>query len=364
MKNWYQDNPPIYDIEKSYEENAAEGPYFDGDIPERTMPPESEWKTFLGHKIASPLGVPAGPLLNSKWTTLAANLGFDVVSYKTIRSIKRVSHAMPNMVYVDTEAQLSADKTHTELTQATEKPADMTKLAVTNSFGMPSSSREFLVEDIAKAKAALQKGQLMIVSVVGTPGETEDLADDYVAAAEIALAGGAEVIEANFSCPNVVTGEGHIYTNPDTVAHIAKKLVAVLGDVPLVIKIGVFQDKALMREVLIAAAGAGVQAVCGINTIGMKVVDGEEKRPALGKGRETSGICGGPIFDEALRYTKLAKAINEEEKLGLTIMTCGGIVAPQQFDAILEAGADLAMSATGMMWDPYLAHQYHTLDNK
>ena len=32
---------------------------------------------------------------------------------------------------------------------------------------------------------------------------------------------------------------------------------------------------------------------------------------------------------------------------------------PEHFDAFLEAGADIATTATGMMWDPYLALRYH-----
>ena len=30
-----------------------------------------------------------------------------------------------------------------------------------------------------------------------------------------------------------------------------------------------------------------------------------------------------------------------------------------QFDQFLKAGASVAMSATGMMWDPFLALRYH-----
>jgi hypothetical protein len=51
--------------------------------------------------VASPLGVPAGPLLTSKWTDLAARLGFDVVTYKTIRSSEFAGHPVPNVVYLE-----------------------------------------------------------------------------------------------------------------------------------------------------------------------------------------------------------------------------------------------------------------------
>jgi dihydroorotate dehydrogenase len=45
--------------------------------------------------------------------------------------------------------------------------------------------------------------------------------------------------------------------------------------------------------------------------------------------------------------------------LFLALLGCGGIMLPEHFDAFFEAGADVAMSATGLMWDPYLAMRYH-----
>jgi hypothetical protein len=38
--------------------------------------------TFCGLPVASPLGMPAGPLLNSRWILHYAALGFDVLTYK------------------------------------------------------------------------------------------------------------------------------------------------------------------------------------------------------------------------------------------------------------------------------------------
>ena len=98
---WFPEHPPIYDIEKTYLENADYGPFYNGPFPERELPPESQWIDFLGFKIASPLGIAAGPLLNARWIAFAAKMGFDVVTYKTLRSREFEAHALPNMVYVD-----------------------------------------------------------------------------------------------------------------------------------------------------------------------------------------------------------------------------------------------------------------------
>ncbi len=109
---------------------------------------------------------------------------------------------------------------------------------------------------------------------------------------------------------------------------------------------------------MIAAARSGVRAIAGINTVSMQVKD-EQGQPALGQSRLTSGVCGGPIRKLALHFTEQCHAINAKEKLDLTLIVCGGITLPEHFDQFLHAGADIATSATGMMWDPYLAARYH-----
>ena len=343
---------PIYNPNLSYSENFEDGPFFTDQIPAREFPPESEWIDFLGHKIASRIGVPAGPLLNSKWIKLAGKLGFDVVTYKTIRTQKYASHPLPNITFVD--ANLNLQNLDTSLiAQSTETAG------ITNSFGMPSQPPEYLREDIKKAKESLAPGQLLIVSAVGTPRPNEDFTQDFVEAVTMAKEYGAEVVEANFSCPNVCTGEGSLYTNPETVKDLGGKLVEALGNTPLILKIGFFRDPAIMREVFIAAAKAGVKGISGLNSVAMKVVD-ENNEPALGPDRLTSGVCGSPIRELALQFVRDARKIINEEKLDLALVGVGGVTEPEHFQDLLDAGANLAMSATGMMWDPLLAQKFHS----
>ncbi|MBI2742725.1 MAG: tRNA-dihydrouridine synthase [Chlamydiales bacterium] len=359
LPNWYPENPPIYDIHKTYLDNALHGPFFKGEPPARIFPPKSEWIDFLDVKIASRLGVPAGPLLTANWIKLAANLGFDVVTYKTIRSRQHPAHPLPNMIYVDTHGSTNVEgEEEKRAAQTALLPSDIEQLAVTNSFGMPSMAPDFLMQDIARANSYLKAGQVMIVSVVGTPRPNEDFRDDFVQAARFAKEAGAKIIEANFSCPNVEKSEGCLYMSPQTVLDIASALVKAIHPTPLILKMGVFSNEKQMRDVLIASAKAGVRAVEGINSVSMRVVN-EKKEPALGQSRLTSGICGGPIRQAALHFIRQAAQINKKEKLGLTLIGCGGITAPAHFDHFLEAGAEVAMSATGMMWDPYLALKYH-----
>lgn len=137
----------------------------------------------------------------------------------------------------------------------------MDKLAITNSFGMPSKSREYLQADIPLANSLLKEGQVMIVSVVGTPSNTGNHSEDYTnfvkdfaETAAFAKSCGAKIIEANFSCPNVVTGEGSIYHSVQSVKDIATHIVNSIGDTPFIIKVGTYKEKQLMEDIFKASA--------------------------------------------------------------------------------------------------------------
>lgn len=353
---------PLYDVRKTYLENLEKGPFYDGPIPARRWAPKEEWIDFLGYRVASPIGVPAGPLLDAKWIALAAKLGFDIVSYKTIRSHLHDSHPLPNVVPVAVEEQLVPGWLPEHLLMA-ERFGSVAEdnLAITNSFGNPSRTPEFLQGDIPKGNAGVAAGQVMIVSVFGSQRPGIDIIDDFVAAAQMAKDFGAKIIEANYSCPNVSSKEGSLYASPDLVYNFSKRIVAALQDTPLIIKMGPITSEENMRKVLTAAARAGARGVCGINTISMKVLD-HKGAPALGPGRSTAGICGSPIRHAALDFTQRARGIIDREKLNLALLTTGGATQPAHFRHFLEAGADIAMTATGMMWDPYLALRYHEIE--
>lgn len=334
---------PLYDISKSYHENAEKGPTLPPILPKVREIPNERWTSFLELPLASPIGVPAGPLLNSRWIEAASALGFDLLTYKTIRSAGHPGHPLPNVVFVTPEGMKQGT------VKPCKEPQNSEQISITNSFGMPSMPKEFLEIDIAKAKASLKRGQILIVSVVGSQMEGHDFTEDFVLAAKLAKAAGADVVEANFSCPNVTSKESSLYRDPQSAYEVAKKLAKALFPLPLMIKIGSIPEQELLKELLISLAKAGVRAVCGINSVPMQLF------PPLAKGRETSGICGSMIFPQALEFTRNASALIRACKLDLELAGCGGIMVEEQFDAILKAGAHAALTATGMMWDPYLA---------
>jgi len=92
-------NLPRYDRSKNYAwnfENAStERPKVD--LPQV----QSEW-SYCGLPVNSPLGIAAGPLLNGNWVQYYAALGFDVLTYNTVRSRSRECYDLPNLVPVQT----------------------------------------------------------------------------------------------------------------------------------------------------------------------------------------------------------------------------------------------------------------------
>ena len=343
---------PIYDIARTYQQNLEEGPFFDGEIPTRTLPPREEWVDFLGIPVASRLGVAAGPLLDSKWIKFAADLGFDILTYKTVRSHPHPAY-FPNILFLD-ENRKSGETIY----QRHDLPPQE-EISITNSFGNPTQSDAFLAKDVPAAIDSVGPGQAFVSSIVGTPRSDISMQGDFVVASSRAKEWGSPVVEANFSCPNVKSADGCLYQSPEAFATIGRALVKALGDTPLIVKMGAITDPVLLRKILIEAARAGVRAIAGINTVKMRVLNDKNVSP-LGPDRPFSGACGNVVRETGLKFVRLARTIIDREKLDLTLIGLGGILLPEHFDQFLEY-ADFAQLATGMMWDPLIASKWRNL---
>ena len=83
---------PFYDVNRTYDDNYAQGPF--GAFAQALADPArvgnqsaaSSCESFLGFPVNLPFGIPAGPLLNERFTTAAFRMGFDLAVYKTVRS--------------------------------------------------------------------------------------------------------------------------------------------------------------------------------------------------------------------------------------------------------------------------------------
>lgn len=346
----------LYDINKTYEENYENGPFFDGKFPKR--PEVKQQHKIFDFTLNSPLGVPAGPLLNSHWCDVYAKLGFDIPVYKTVRSVARTCHPAPNCVYLDTKEQFTERDINTEI-QSTLQPQSTEKLTITNSFGVPSLPAEIWMKDIEQGNKHMATGQLMIVSVNGTPGlEERDLLEDYAYVAAMAKEAGAKVIEVNYSCPNLGgSKEGALFSDPENSALVSKKIRQAIGDTPLLIKLGWMGADNL--EKVITANRPHVDGFAAINTIPRKVLNDSGVAALPGEGRLQSGTCGYAIGKLAEEVTQNLIDLRSKWQDDFVICSVGGMMTADDLQRRLAMGADMVMSATAAMWDPYLAQKFH-----
>ena len=344
-----------YDVSQSYDWNYEHGPVWQGDIP--TRPASVACIDFLGFKLRSRLGVPAGPLLNSTYVGLYAKLGWDVPVYKTVRSIARACHPTPNCTYVDAGKQLLLTDAEGKLVSAPE-PAETKDISITNSFGMPSKEPPEWQEDIGKAHAAMGEGQLCIVSVVATPGlQDRDLIEDFAHTAWLAKQAGAKVIELNFSCPNVVSGEGDLYADTDTSSRISERVRQEIGHTPFLLKMGALPAAKL--EEVVRANMPYCNGFAGINTIRMEVRNPAGEPALPGENRLKSGICGACIREVSSTWARDMVDIRKKLYGDYVLVGVGGMMTEDALHERIEMGMDLVMSATGAMWDPLMASRYH-----
>lgn len=350
----YKATKPTYDITKSWEHNYSKGPFFKGPYP--PLPKDTKWE-FLGYKLISPLGIAAGPLPNAKWLSTYAKLGYGSLIQKTVRSVNHPSHKAPNIVYVDIKKGLDLN-INKPITGFKTYKGETKKLSITNSFGNPSKDPKVWTKETKKARKMLSKNQILGVSVYGTEHEKTtlgELAKDYAKTARLAKAAGAMFIEANLACPNVKGSENpFLYKDKNSVVAVSAEIKKSIGNIPLILKIGYFDSKENLLDVL-SSAKKYFDSISAINTIPKKVVD-KNSRQIL-PNRDISGICGYGIKEYGIKMVKTLKEAKKKIKKNFEIIGVGGVMEPQDVQEYLKAGANHVQSATAVMWNPYLAHE-------
>ncbi len=347
---------PFYDPLRTYEENYIDGPFngfVDGEALESAGEPRFE---FLGIKIHYPFGIPAGPLLNSTYVTAAFKKGFDVPVYKTVRSGEFPCHPFPNVLSVKIDGDLTLEKAKKPL-RAEQDYAE--PLSITNSFGVPSRPSEIWQSDAKKAVESAGPGQAMVMSFMGTvrDGQTpEEFAADFAHTAQLCLVTGAKIYEINLSCPNI-GNEGLVCYNLDMTERVCAAVREKLHDKPLILKVGYYSDDAEIEQLAIIAQKYA-HAISSINTIAAPIVDKDGTQALPGSAlRLKSGVCGASIKWAGLEMTQRLVSARKKIKGNFAVVGVGGVTTPVDFKEYRDAGADMVMSATGAMWNPYLAKE-------
>ena len=208
---------------------------------------------------------------------------------------------------------------------------------------------------VLRARRKLRRGQVLIVSVVGTPtqgGGEESLQEDFARCAGWAAEAGAHIVEANFSCPNVCTPEGSVFQDPGTSRRLAAALRDALPSTPFFIKCGHFRKRRDLRAFYRAVAPSA-DAVVLVNGIARRVhrVDGQ---PAFGE-HERVGILGHDIHPLAVDNVREATSYAAGCGMKIGTVAVGGVMEPDDAGDFFGAGADGVVLGGAPMLDPLLA---------
>lgn len=368
------DVTPLYDVNLTYEDNYERGPFgdFTGEGLQRLADEQNAEAAdkqeprfdFFGQEVLSPFGIPAEPLLNERFTTAAFRAGFDIATYKTVRSRAWECNPFPNVLSVH---PVSADGTLTPHSPETVEGlladtnfGEPASISISNSFGVPSQDPDVWQPDMQRAIERAGQGQVLLASFQGS--RTSDMSEeqyiaDHVTTARLVLETGARVVEMNTSCPN----EGHgrlLCHNPQLVGRITEAVKNEIGDVPLIIKLAFMPDDMSVETMLRETALHGsVQGFATINTISSKLVDKNGNQALPGVGRETSGVCGAAIKNAGLEMVERVR--RAQHNLGISdedfhVIGVGGVTSAADYMRYRNIGASAVMSATGAMWNARL----------
>ena len=264
-------------------------------------------------------------------------------------------HPFPNVLAVKVEGDLTYEKAQGKLVADNNYKEP---ISITNSFGVPSRAVEVWQADVKKAISYAGEGQILVLSFMGTVRENqtqEEFIADFALAAKQSVETGAKVLEVNLSCPNI-GNEGLVCYNLDVTERVCQAIRKEIGDTPLILKVGFYKNDEDMKK-LSEIANKYAQGIASINTIQAEIVDEKGNQALPGKNRLKSGVCGHAIKWAGLDMVKKLKKIRQELGYEYTIIGVGGVIEAEDFFEYREAGADIVMSATGTMWNPYLARE-------
>ncbi len=348
-----------YRIDRSYEWNYANGPVWTAELP---AVPETPTKTFFGYEVASRLGISAGLLLNSRWIDFYARCGFDILTYKTVRSRRRACYAKPNWLFVDpadaADLERAGHRVHAGTLPAAGDVADWTGSV---SFGMPSRDPSVWMGDVARSRSLIGSRQALVVSVVASAAAGASVADlvrDFGDLAAMAREAGAQIVEANLSCPNVRSAEGDLFNDAEVSGRIARALRDGAGTLPVLLKIGHLQDDARLAALLRAVAGQASGLVI-VNGLSRAVLDASGAA-AFGESRLQAGILGRGVHTIGVRDVVRAMTLIRRERLDLEVAGVGGVANVADAGRYFAAGACAALMGSAPMFDPTLATRLKT----
>jgi dihydroorotate dehydrogenase len=241
------------------------------------------------------------------------------------------------------------------------RPLDASAVTWAASFGLPSADPEEWRGDVMRAKAKIRPGQILIVSVAGTPipgADRDQLAGDYALCARWAADAGADVIEVNLSSPSISGEQGQmIFEDLPLASHIVDQVRRAVGLRPVIAKLGATRSPRTLHELASRLAP---------RVDGFVLVDGLRRRvakpdgtPAFpGENREVAQLVGAGVYELCRVQVEELLAWRKAGAWSRAILAVGGLTTVARAREALAADADAAMVATAALVDPLIAARF------
>jgi len=292
---------------------------------------------IFGKRIRNPVGIASGPAPNFKWLEFFSKLGYGILTYKTMRDREWHGHGMPNLLYVRGNFRTGF------------VAVDGRTGSITNSLGMPTPKPSVWKQDASRF--ARSKGDCyFVISVTATVegGGEEDVLGQFAALAADSKRSGADAVELNLSCPNVLPGEGgETFTDAKLSGRVVDAVRRSIGSgFPIFVKVGYLSDyRALVDETYDDRV-----AYVAINSVPGVVRDSLGEALFSDRGGK-AGICGAAIREKARdAVSKLARLRREGREF--PIIGLGGVLGARDALALKRRGASAVECATGALLDP------------
>jgi dihydroorotate dehydrogenase (NAD+) catalytic subunit len=227
------------------------------------------------------------------------------------------------------------------------------------SLGLPSMEPDVWRKDVRRAKERLGPGQILVVSVVGTPepgGDVETLIADYARCAEWAEEAGADAVEVHLAVPHVLGEPGRlVYESVPLSAQILYRVRTAVA-VPIVARLGIFRSPRLLHDVATKLA-SWVNGFVLVNGIPRRVLD-EAGKAAFDEGREFGEIMGASTYHICARQVAELLAWRKAGAWEHEILAVGGITTIERARDVLREGAGVALVDTAAVFDPLFAVRF------
>jgi dihydroorotate dehydrogenase (NAD+) catalytic subunit len=291
-------------------------------------------------------------LPNSRWIEAYARLGYGLLTYNTVRSSARPALLQPNIVHCRIGDPAIAEPAP--------RPVRPDSVTWAISTGLPSADPEEWRADVLRAKAKIRPGQVLIVSVVGTPiagGGPEQLADDYARCARWAADAGADVIEVHLSCPSTGEQPQMVFDDLPLAVHIVDQVRRAVGLRPVVAKIGATRSPRALHE-LASRLAPRLDGFILVNGMPRRVVKADGSSPFPGENRTLSVVAGAGVYELCQVQVEELLAWRKAGAWSRVILAVGGLTNVERLRRALVSGADAVMVATAALVDPLIAARF------